>query len=409
MKYELFVAVRYLNSKRKGLFSIITTLIGIAGVAVGVAALITTLAVMSGFHTDIKDKIIGAQSHILIFGRMPEGLYQEKMAEIEAMAGVAAAAPQVYGQAILTADGASTGLVLRGLDPEKEKNINTLMTSFVEGSFEAVKKDDDKSVPEPLVVGNILADNMGFELGDDVVLISPSSISTSAGVFPKMKKFRISGIIKTGYGEFDSSMGYTTLSAAADFLNIKGGVTGIAVKLHNMDDAERIAGEISERLRYGYQIRTFAQLNSTLYAALKLEKAMMFIILSLIIFVASLNIASNLILMGTEKLRDIGMMRAMGASPARIRKIFIFEGLMIATAGIVCGIILAGILCWVIATFDIVQLPPDIYYLSKVPVRINASDVASVIIGSYILCFIAALYPAIRASRVNPTDAIRYG
>lgn len=406
MKFERFVALRYLT-RRKGLFAIITTLIGVAGVSVGVAALITTLSVMNGFQSDIKTKVIGAQSHILVFGRMPASTYPEQIRKIEQISLVEAAAPHIYGQAILSYDGQSVGLVVRGLDPEQEKKINSLSRSLTEGSF--APKDWAADAPAPLVLGTELAAGLGADVGDDVVLISPQSISTSAGMFPKMKKFRVSGLLRTGYYEFDNTIAYAGLADASDFLGLKGGVTGVAVKLHDLNKAEQAAQQIREAIGLGYSVRTFAQLNSTLYAALKLEKAVMFIILFLIIIVASLNIAGNLILLGTEKLRDIGLMRAMGASPKMIRKVFMWEAMVIATLGICLGIALACLLCWIIATFNIVELPGDIYYLTKVPVRMEWSDILAVVGGSYFICFFAGLYPAAKASRVNPTDAIRYG
>lgn len=406
MKFERFVALRYLT-RRKGLFAIITTLIGVAGVSVGVAALITTLSVMNGFQSDIKTKVIGAQSHILVFGRMPASTYPEQIRKIEQIPLVEAAAPHIYGQAILSYDGQSVGLVVRGLDPEQEKKINSLSRSLTEGSF--APRDWAADAPAPLVLGTELAAGLGADVGDDVVLISPQSISTSAGMFPKMKKFRVSGLLRTGYYEFDNTIAYAGLADASDFLGLKGGVTGVAVKLHDLNKAEQAAQQIREAIGLGYSVRTFAQLNSTLYAALKLEKAVMFIILFLIIIVASLNIAGNLILLGTEKLRDIGLMRAMGASPKMIRKVFMWEAMVIATLGICLGIALACLLCWIIATFNIVELPGDIYYLTKVPVRMEWSDILAVVGGSYFICFFAGLYPAAKASRVNPTDAIRYG
>ena len=406
MKFERFVALRYLT-RRKGLFAIITTLIGVAGVSVGVAALITTLSVMNGFQSDIKTKVIGAQSHILVFGRMPASTYPEQIRKIEQIPSVEAAAPHIYGQAILSYNGQSVGLVVRGLDPEQEKKINSLSRSLTEGSF--APKDWAADAPAPLVLGTELAAGLGADVGDDVVLISPQSISTSAGMFPKMKKFRVSGLLRTGYYEFDNTIAYAGLADASDFLGLKGGVTGVAVKLHDLNKAEQAAQQIREAIGLGYSVRTFAQLNSTLYAALKLEKAVMFIILFLIIIVASLNIAGNLILLGTEKLRDIGLMRAMGASPKMIRKVFMWEAMVIATLGICLGIALACLLCWIIATFNIVELPGDIYYLTKVPVRMEWSDILAVVGGSYFICFFAGLYPAAKASRVNPTDAIRYG
>lgn len=407
MKFERFVAVRYML-KRKGLFAFITTLIGVAGVSVGVAALITTLSVMNGFQSDIKQKIIGAQSHILIFGRMAADVYPEKLKKVQAVPGVEGAAPNVYGQAIVSHRGQSLGVIIRGLDPEQEAKINNLNQSLAEGSFSA-PADWGEDAPAPLVLGTELAENLNAFVGDDVVLVSPQSISTGAGMFPKMKRFRVSGLLRTGYYEFDNTIAYASLADASDFLGLKQGVTGIAVKLKNMNQAEKLAPIIQEAVGYGYAVRTFAQMNSTLYAALKLEKAVMFIILFLIIIVASLNIASNLILLGAEKLRDIGIMRALGASPKMIRGIFMWEAMGTATVGIALGVGLAFLLCWIIATFNIVELPGDIYYLTKVPVRINITDVLAVVGGSYFVCFFAGLYPAFKASRVNPTDAIRYG
>ncbi len=405
MNFARAIATRYLT-RRQGLFAFITTLIGVAGVSVGVAALITTLSVMNGFQTDIKDKIIGAQSHILVFGQMSRETYTQNIEKIEALPKVAAAAPHIYGQGIITYGGQSLGLIVRGLDPEQERKINDLIDSLVEGSF---TPDWGEDAPPPLVLGTELAASIGADIGDDVVLISPQSISTSVGMIPKMKKFRISGLLKTGYYEFDNSIAYTLLSHASDFLGLKQGSSGVAVRLHNMNDANRVAEEIRNAIGRGYSVRTFAEMNATLYAALKLEKTMMFIILFLIIGVASLNIASNLILLGTEKLRDIGIMRAMGASPKMIRSIFMWEAMVIATLGIVLGLLLACLLCWIIATFNIVELPGDIYYLTKVPVRMQLWDIVAVIGGSYLICFVAGLYPAVKASRVHPTDAIRYG
>lgn len=400
MKFESFVAKRYLMSRSKGVFSLITTIIGVLGVSVGVAALITTLAVMSGFQNDIKKKVIGAQAHILVLGAMPQDRAQNLQKEISKLKYVKATAPNILGQAIINFDKRSQGVVVRGLDPAQESQTSDLVSNLAEGSFES------KDGSAPLVLGSELAFNMGVDIGDSVVLVSPSSI---AGGLPKMKRFKVTGVVKTGYYEFDNSMVYTDITSAADFLGIHGQVTGLSVKLKHLDDAQKVAPLIENIAGYQFAVRTFAQLNGTLYAALKLEKAVMFIILSLIILVASLNITSNLILFGTEKLRDIGIMRAMGAGPARIRRIFLLEGLFIGSAGIISGFLLAMFLCWVIATFNIVQLPGDIYYLTKVPVSLEISDVLSVILGSYFLCFLSALYPAYKASKINPVDAIRYG
>ncbi|MDR1683872.1 MAG: ABC transporter permease, partial [Elusimicrobiota bacterium] len=345
-------------------------------------------------------KVIGAQAHVLVVGAIPDGRYQKLQADIESLKLVKATAPNILGQAILNYGRQSQGVVIRGLDPAAEAKTSDLVSSLTEGSFQAAGD------AAPLALGAELAFNMGLNIGDDVVLVSPQAI---AGGLPKMKRFKVTGLLKTGYYEFDNTIVYTDIQSAGDFLGLNGAVTGLSVKLNKLENAEKAAAQIEELTGYNYVVKTFADLNSTLYAALKLEKAMMFIILSLIILVASLNITSNLILFGTEKLRDIGILRAMGAGPAHIRRIFMLEGVFIGSAGILSGFILAMILCWVIVTFDIVQLPGDIYYLTKVPVSIEFLDVLSVMLGSYALCFLSALYPAFKASKVNPVDAIRYG
>lgn len=402
MRFESFVAKRYLMSQSKGVFSLITTLIGVLGVAVGVAALITTLAVMTGFQNDIKKHVIGAQAHIMVLGKMPEGRYQKIQEQIETIPQVVATAPTIYGQAILSYAQSSQGVLLRGLDAEQEAKTNTLVSSLVEGSF---KVAEGSSLPA-LVLGTELADNMGLDIDDEVVLVSPQGL---AGGLPKMKRFKVTGLLKTGYYDFDNTIVYADLQNASDFLGLKGAVTGVNIKVKNLDKADEVSAQISNTIGYQYTVKTYAQMNQTLYAALKLEKTVMFIVLFLIIIVAALNITSNLILFGTEKLRDIGILRTLGASPAKIRHIFLLEGLFIATAGVVLGLILAFVLCFIIENTNIVELPADIYYLTKVPVSLQPFDILSVVLGSYLVCFISALYPAYKASKINPVDAVRYG
>ncbi|MFA5161077.1 MAG: ABC transporter permease [Elusimicrobiales bacterium] len=409
MTFELFVAGRYLKAKRKGLFALVTTLIGVAGVAVGVAALLTTLSVMNGFQGDIQKKIIGAQSHIVIFGQLAPEAYSALEAKALRDPDVAAAAPVVLGQAILAFNKRSFGVMLRGLEPGKERNVSLLENSFTEGGWTPKPRPGEKTVPPPVVLGEELSRNMNIYCGDDVILISPESVNTGLGILPRMKKFRVSGLLKTGYYEFDSAMAYAKLSDASDFLGLGGAATGMEIRLHDMNTARAAAKRLSALAGFPYAVRTFADMNRTLYAALRLEKFVMFIILILIVFVAALNIASNLILLGVEKLRDIGIMRAMGAPPAVIRRIFLWEGFLIGTTGIALGLALGFALCWVIATFNIVELPGDIYYITRVPVQIKLSDVAAIIIGSYGLCFLATIYPAKRASSVSPVEAIHYG
>ena len=404
MSLELFIALRYLRAKRKGLFAVVTTLIGVAGVTVGVAALLTTLSVMNGFQTDIQKKIVGAQAHITIMGaRSPRDL-EETLTRVKADPDFAAAAPFALGQAILTVRDRSLGVVLKGVDPPREFSVNDLAAKLTSGSWDGLA-----GKTPGIVLGVELADHLGCQVGDEVVLVSPKSVSTPLGLLPKMQKFRVAGTLKTGYYEYDSATAWTGLNAASKFLGVDAGASGVGVKLKNLSHVDAAAKRLRDALGFTKLVRTYAQMNQTLFAALKLEKAVMFIILTLITLVASLGIASTLILRSVEKTRDIGLLKAMGAGPNLIRRIFLVEGFLIGGSGVVMGLALGFLLCWIIATFPIVELPADIYYLSRVPVDVRPRDVAAVAAMGLLLSLLATLYPSSRAAKADPVEAIHYG
>ena len=405
MSLELFIALRYLRAKRKGIFATITSLIGVAGVTVGVAALITTLSVMNGFQTDIEKKIIGAQAHLTIFGVYSEAGAKSLLSKVAADPDVAAVSPFVLGQAILTYQDRTLGVVLKGLDPAREFSVNDLAKTLRSGSWERLK---DSKRPG-IVLGEELAHNMGIEVGDEVVLVSPKSVASPLGILPKMQKFKVAGLLHTGYYEYDSTTGYTDLEVAAKFFGVDAGATGVGARLKDLSRAKICAARLQDTLGPAHRVRTYSQMNSTLFAALKLEKAVMFLILTLIVLVASLNIASTLILRSVEKTRDIGLLKAMGATPPQIKRIFLTEGFLIGGAGLAMGLGLGLILCWVIKTYPIVELPSDIYYLSQVPVSVQPLDVLWVLSMGLILSLSATVYPASRASKVDPVEAIHYG
>ncbi|HBA60254.1 MAG TPA: lipoprotein-releasing system transmembrane subunit LolC [Elusimicrobia bacterium] len=408
MSTELFIARRYLLAKRKGLFSMITTLIGVAGVALGVAALIVTLAIMNGFQTDIKKKIIDAQAHISVYGRMaPRDMAYLKGA-MERDGHVAAVSPFILGQAILSYDGRSTGVVVKGFDPVLEFSVNNLKNSIARGSWDQLEKKPGDG-PRPIVLGEELARNLGLWLGDEPVLVSPQGAGAGLGLLPKMKKFKVVGMLRTGYYEFDNTMAYCSIGAAGDFFGSGGGANGAGIRLKDINDAGTVAAGLRKTLGMSYTVKTYADMNQTLFAALKLEKFVMSLVLALIILVATFNIASNLLMMSVEKLRDIGILRAMGAGPAFIRAIFFWEGNLIALTGIALGAALGVGICAFISTYPVVELPSDIYYITKVPVAITARDLLTTIGVSYLLCMLSTVYPALRASKISPVDAIRYG
>ena len=405
MPLELFIALRYLRAKRKGLFAFVTTAIGVAGVTVGVAALITTLSVMNGFQSDIEKKIIGAQANLTIYGAYGKNGQETLEKRVAAEPGVAAVAPFMLGQAIATYRNQTVGIVIKGLDPEKEFKVNDLGKTLSEGSWNDLKTS---SVPG-IVLGEELARNLGAWPGETIVLISPKSVATPLGLLPKMQKFRVAGLLHTGYYEYDSTMGYADLGAVRKFLGVDAGANGVGARLVRLDDADAVAKRLRRDLGPEHVVRTYAQMNQTLFRALKLEKTVMFIILTLIILVASLNIASTLILRSVEKTRDIGLLKAMGATPGQIKRIFLAEGFMIGFSGLVMGLGLGLLLCWIIKTYPIVELPGDIYYLTRVPVYVNPWDVAAVMGVGLLLAILATLYPASRAAKVDPVQAIHYG
>ncbi len=254
-----------------------------------------------------------------------------------------------------------------------------------------------------------MAKNIGAWVGDEVILVSPKAISTSIGVFPKMKKFRITGLIRTGYYEFDSGMAYTDISPVSNFFGLKGGVNGLGLMLSDIKHADKIAISMKSKLGLPFIVKTYADMNRTLFSALKLEKFIMTIILALIILVATFNIASNLLLMSVEKMRDIGILRSIGAKASFVRKIFLLEGNLVALSGITIGVILGLLISLFIAKYPVIELPADIYYITKVPVQIRLFDVLATIGVSYVLCMLSAVYPAMRAASVSPVDAVRYG
>ncbi len=405
MSLELFIAWRYLRAKRKGLFAVVTTLIGVAGVTVGVAALLTTLSVMNGFQADIQRKIVGAQAHLTVVGARSESDLAEMSAAAAADPDHAASAPFAFGQAILTAGDRSLGVVLKGVDPSREFAVNDLARSLTDGSWDGL---GEGKVPG-VVVGVELAEHFGLSLGDELTLVSPKSVATPMGLLPKMQKVRVAGLLKTGYYEYDSATVWGALAPTAKFLGLPAGASGVGVKLKDIGRADAAAARLRAALGFSRLVRTYAQMNATLWAALKLEKTVMFIILTLITLVASLGIASTLILRSVEKTRDIGLLKAMGASPPMIRRIFLVEGFLIGSTGVAMGLALGLLLSWAIATFPIVELPADIYYLSRVPVQVRGADLAAVAAMGLLLSLLATLYPAARAAKADPVEAIHYG
>jgi len=416
MSYEFFIGLRYLRAKRKQTFISANTFISVAGIFLGVAALIIVLAVMNGFEIELRDKILGINSHIVLMeytGGM--GNHERVMEELKSVDGVVASTPFIYGQAMLKNSGRVTGVVLRGMSIETYGNVINL-GKMRDGNIDNLSSGGNKTDLPGVVIGKELAQNLGLLLFDTVEILVPMGISTPMGIVPKIKKFSVVGIFDSGSYEYDSSLVFMSLKNCKKFLGMKDTVTGIEIKVDDIYGAGRIAKAIQEKLGYPYWARSWMEMNKNLFSALKLEKRVMFIILSLIVIVAAFNIITTLIMTVMEKSRDIAILKSMGATARSIMKIFMIEGIIIGGIGIILGCI-AGItvalnLEWISRSvenlFGFKILPEGVYYLNEVPSKINYGDVAVIVIAAMLICFLASIYPSWRASKLDPAEALRY-
>ena len=410
MSYELFIGLRYLKAKRKQTFISIITLISIGGVAIGVMTLIVVIGVMTGFKEDLTGKILGYYSHIVVL-KQSEGLddYERIMRKIEKVKGVKSATPFTYTQAMLSSKSGSLGVVLRGVDPKTIGKVINIGSNMKEGSLLNLEVTSSSATNYPgIIIGKELSRNLGIFYGDTVNLISPMGVMTPMGMVPRMKKFKIVGIFESGMYEYDSSFLYISLKNAQDFMNMPGVVTGIEVKTDDIYRVKEIASRIVMDLGYSYWTKDWMEMNRNLFAALKLEKITMFIILILIIMVAAFNIVSTLIMVVMEKNKDIAILKSMGATASSIMKIFIIEGLVVGVVGTLLGTIGGYTLGFLLSEYKFIKLPSDVYYISTLPIRIDSVDSILIAISAIGISFLATLYPSWQASRLLPAEALRY-
>jgi len=408
LSFELFVGLRYLAAKRKQTFISIITFISIAGVAVGVIALIVVLAVMSGFEEDLKGKILGVNSDAVVSRYDgPMSNWREVARQVEAVPGVRAASPFVLTQALLTSNANAMGVAVRGIDPELAPRVIALRRNMKEGTLAALQPRTPTQEPG-IIIGRVLARNVGAWVGDSVNLVSPFGQITPMGRVPRARQFRVVGIFESGMFEYDSALVYLSLQGAQSFLGLGDQVSSLELKVADIYQADRVARTIQRRLGFPYLAQDWMSLNQTFFSALKLEKTVMFIILTLIVLVAAFNIVSTLIMVVMEKNKDIGILKAMGATRRSIMKIFVLEGLIIGVVGTLSGLAGGLGLCALLARYQFVKLPPSIYHLSRLPVLVEPLDVILICTAAVIISLAATLYPAWQASRLDPAEAIRY-
>jgi len=419
MPFELLIGLRYLKAKRKSTFISIITFISTAGVMLGVMALIIVLAVMTGFEEDLKEKILGTNAHVVVVRNgAPMEDYRQVMQKLKGFKGVTAATPFIYNQVMLSSGKNVSGVVLRGIDPSTDRLVTGLSKSIVEGTIDRLepKMGDVGDFLPGLLLGKELAKHLNLFVGDKVNVISPMGNITPLGMMPKMKPFMVAGIFNTGMFEYDSTLAYVSLGQAQSFFDLGDTVTGVQLKVEDVYHAGELARSINLTLGTDYYARDWMQMNRNILFALKTEKIVMFIILTLIVLVAAFGIASTLFMVVMEKNRDIAILKSMGATGSSIMKIFVLEGLVIGIIGTILGVF-SGLLIALnlepIITF--IQkitgqnfFSKDIYYLDHFPSLVVPSDVVLISVTAVLISFIATLYPAWQASRMLPAEALRY-
>ena len=407
MAFEFFIAGKYLKAKRKEGFISLITLLSVAGVAVGVMALVVVIAVMSGAETDFRKRILGLEPHILVmnYSGKFDG-YSEIIADVAKKEQILGASPILFAQAMIRSSHSFSGIMVRGIDPE---NSFSLIKGFGPDQLKKVLGKDVANNDFPgIILGKDLANSIGVIPGDKIILMSPNGIVSPMGNIPSMKRFVVTDTFDSGMYEYDSALAYVELKEAQQLIGAKNQISAIGIWIDNVFDAKTVKDNLKNTFSYPFYMRDWMEINKSLFSALKLEKTAMFIILTLIILVAAFNIASALIMMVMEKAKDIAVLKTMGATHRTIRRIFIIQGMIIGSFGTIIGAVSGVIICYFLKKYDFIQLP-DAYPFSTLPVQLEYADVLMIAGSAILICFLSTLYPSHKASKMDPIEALRYG
>ena len=407
MPFELFVALRYLFSRRKQTFIYIISIMSILGVALGVGALVVVLGVYNGLTTDMRDKIIGANAHGIVMSYVPAAFQQhpDLVRRVEAVEHVRGATPFIYTEVMLSAAGGVKGLVLRGIDPDSAPKVLSMLREIRRGSVADLKREGTPGI----VIGEELAKRLGIGLGSRVNLLSPSGEKGATGYSPRIRPFEVVGIFKTGMFEYDATLAFVDLKAARDILGLPDGfLTGIEIMVDDVYKADVIAQSVQDTLGSPFYVRHWMEMNANLFAALKLEKIGMFILLTMVVLIGSFSIVTSLVMLVMEKTRDIAILMSMGATRSMIRRIFMLQGTIIGFVGTLLGYGMGLSLGWALKRYRFIKLPENVYTLDHLPIIITWQDVLIIGASAMLLCFLATLYPARQAARLEPAEALRY-
>jgi lipoprotein-releasing system permease protein len=415
----MFVGLRYLRARRRSFLSLIS-FISLLGVVIGVATLDIVLAVMTGFEQDLRQKILGMNPHIVVVSYAGPVADDPALVErVRQTDGVVAAAPFIYGQAMLSVGRSAAGVVVRGIDPAKAGAVVDVERHLQSGTLAELGQVHPVTLPPEegkgkielpgILIGGELARQLGVAAGDVVTLISPLGTPGPTGMVPRMKRFVLVGVFDSGMFDYDTTLAYMAVADAQRFFEMKDGITGIEVRVRDVYDARAVARRIETALGgFPYRARDWMEVNRNLFSALKLEKVVYGIVLCLIVVVAAFNILATLTMVVKEKRRDIAILKSMGGSSGSIGRIFILNGAVIGVAGTVLGNLLGLAGCWILARYQFVELPKDVFLVTTLPVKVDPLNFAVVAAVSMAICVFAAVSPARRAASLVPVEVIRY-
>ena len=404
MKFELLVAIRYLKAKRKQAVISLITLISVIGVAAGVAALIIALAINAGFREDLQKKLLGAQPHVSVTSKeRTRGIadYMRLVKEIEQVPGVISAEPAIYQVVLVAGAAANSGVMMKGVIPEREARLSGLPENMTEGSLADLKDDT-------VIIGKELSKAIGVAKGDHLQILTAETHVTPLGEVPRSRTAEVVGLFSSGLQDYDKGWIYVPLATAQQLLGWGSLVAVIDVKVNDIYQAQAIGQRIVDRLGGDYDFTDWMDLNKDIFQALRLEKIVMFITIGLIVVVAALNIVATLIMMVLEKTRDIAILLSMGATNQQIRRIFILQGVIIGVIGTFFGVIIGQVTCHLADKYHLVKLAPDVYTIAYVPFKAAPLDSVIVATAAILISFLATLYPSAAASKLQPVEALRY-
>lgn len=411
MRFELFIAARYLRAKRRQAVIGVITVISIIGVAAGVASLIIALAINNGFRQDLQERLLGSTSHVNLLRKLGDGIpnWRDLMARLEKQPHVAAAAPAIYDQVLVSRGARAQGMVLKGVVPQDEKRVSDLLQSVNAGSIAPLEgAGAAKESYPPIVLGKDLAEAIGAKIGELVLVTSPQGELTPFGIVPKYVRFRVVGTFASGFYDYDNNWAFTSLASAQKLFGLGDVVSVIEFKLDDLYLAPQVGEQLAEAAGPGFSATNWMEQNRPLFRALRLEKIVTFITIGLIVFVAALNILISLIMLVMEKAKDIAVLMSMGVRRAQVRRIFILQGMLIGLAGTALGLVIGEAMALLGSRYHLIKLSAEVYSIDYVPFAPRAWDAVVVALVALVISYLATIYPSDAASRVLPAEALRY-